>query len=277
MNEVAEASVEQGLVALPGQHVPKTRSGFESSERWLRLAAPFIVLALWELIVRVGLLDRRFFPAPSMIVADFIDYAQSGQLLSDTVITLQRIVVGFVIGAVPGTILGLIMGINRWVRAFMDPIVSILYPIPKIAILPLVLLIFGIGEASKYSLVAIGVFFLMLINTEAGVRQIEKIYLDVAKAYRIKPLSFYVRVLLPGALPNVFAGVKLSIGVGIILGVAAEFTAAKSGLGFTIWNGWQTLQVERMYVALVMVSMLGFILTALLDEAEKFLIPWLRG
>ncbi|HXF34204.1 MAG TPA: ABC transporter permease, partial [Candidatus Acidoferrales bacterium] len=194
----------------------------------------------------------------------------------DTLMTLSRILVGFFIGAIPGTILGLIMGINKWARAFMDPIVSILYPIPKIAILPLMLLIFGIGEASKYSLVAIGVFFLMVINTESGVRQIQQIYLDVAQSYRIRPFSFYTRVLLPGALPNVFAGVKLSIGVGIILGVAAEFTAAKSGLGFTIWNGWQTLQVERMYVALVMVSLLGFILTTALDEAEKVLIPWIR-
>lgn len=276
MNEVAEASAEEGLVAVPLQFVPKA-SSFASNERWLRFAAPFIVLALWELIVRVHLLDQRFFPAPSMIVADFIAYAQSGELVSDTLITLQRILVGFFIGAIPGTILGLIMGINKWVRAFMDPIVSILYPIPKIAILPLMLLIFGIGEASKYSLVAIGVFFLMVINTESGVRQIDKIYLDVARAYRIKPFSFYTRVLLPGALPNVFAGVKLSIGVGIILGVAAEFTAAKSGLGFTIWNGWQTLQVERMYVALVMVSLLGFILTTALDEAEKLLIPWIRS
>jgi NitT/TauT family transport system permease protein len=275
MNEVAEATVDQGLVAVPAPHAPK--SSFETRERWLRFAAPFIVLALWELIVRVHLLDQRFFPAPSMIVEDFIAYAQSGQLVSDTLTTLSRILVGFFIGAIPGTILGLIMGINKWVRAFMDPIVSILYPIPKIAILPLVLLIFGIGEASKYSLVAIGVFFLMVINTESGVRQIQQIYLDVARAYRIKPLTFYTRVLLPGALPNVFAGIKLSIGVGIILGVAAEFTAAKSGLGFTIWNGWQTLQVERMYVALVMVSLLGFILTTVLDEAEKLLIPWLRS
>jgi ABC-type nitrate/sulfonate/bicarbonate transport system permease component len=275
MNEVAEAAAEQGLVTLPGRRSSKS-SSFATSERWLRFAAPFIVLALWELIVRVHLLDQRFVPAPSMIVADFIAYAQSGQLVSDTLMTLSRILVGFFIGAIPGTILGLIMGINRWVRAFMDPIVSILYPIPKIAILPLMLLIFGIGEASKYSLVAIGVFFLMVINTESGVRQIQQIYLDVARAYRIKPFTFYTRVLLPGALPNVFAGIKLSIGVGIILGVAAEFTAAKSGLGFTIWNGWQTLQVERMYVALVMVSLLGFVLTTLLDEAEKLLIPWVR-
>lgn len=274
MNEVAEATVDQGLVAIPASRLQ--RSSFESNERWLRLAAPFIVLIFWELIVRFHLLDQRFFPAPSMIVEDFIAYAQSGQLVTDTLTTLSRILIGFFIGAIPGTILGLIMGINKWARAFMDPIVSILYPIPKIAILPLMLLIFGIGEASKYSLVAIGVFFLMVINTESGVRQIQQIYLDVARSYRIRPFTFYTRVLLPGALPNVFAGIKLSIGVGIILGVAAEFTAAKSGLGFTIWNGWQTLQVERMYVALVMVSLLGFILTTGLDEAEKILIPWIR-
>src|SRR5215469_4200514 len=138
MNEVAEATVDQGLVAVPAPHAPK--SSFETSERWLRFTAPFIVLALWELIVRVHLLDQRFFPAPSMIVEDFVAYAQSGQLWGDTTITLSRILVGFFIGAIPGTILGLIMGINRWARAFFDPIVSILYPIPKIAILPLVLL-----------------------------------------------------------------------------------------------------------------------------------------
>lgn len=270
-----EAITEKAVVA--PQRPPSEKGSFATNERTLRIVAPFALLALWELVVRVHLMDARFFPAPSMIVADFGNYAQSGQLATDTLATLQRIVIGFVIGAIPGTMFGLIMGINRWVRAALDPVVSILYPIPKIAILPLVLLIFGIGEASKYALVAIGVFFIMLINTESGVRQIEKIYLDVAQAYRIRPLSFYARVLLPGALPSVFAGIKLSIGVGIILAVAAEFTAAKSGLGFTIWNGWQTLQVERMYVALVMVSLLGFVLTTLLDEAEKLLIPWLRS
>jgi ABC-type nitrate/sulfonate/bicarbonate transport system permease component len=272
MNEVVQ-SEELLPVRAPSR---SAGDSFANNERIMRILAPFIMLALWELVVRVHLLDQRFFPAPSMIVEDFIAYAQSGQLLSDTIATLTRIIVGFLIGAIPGMIIGLVMGINRWARATLDPIVSMLYPIPKIAILPLVLLIFGIGENSKYALVAIGVFFIMLINTEAGVRQIERIYLDVARAYRIRPLNFYLKVLLPGALPNVFAGIKLSIGIGIVLGVAAEFTAAKSGLGFTIWNGWQTLQVERMYVALVMVSFLGFAMTTILDETEKLFIPWLR-
>jgi NitT/TauT family transport system permease protein len=244
------------------------------AERVFRVVSPLALLALWELVVRVHLLDARFFPAPSSIVSDFVDFLTSGELVSNTLTTLGRVLIGFAIGAIPGVALGLLVGINPLVRAVLDPIVAMLYPIPKIAILPLILLIFGIGESSKYAIVAIGVFFIMLINTAAGVRQIESIYLDVARSFRISRRSFYLRVLLPGAMTNVFAGIKLSIGIAIVLAVAAEFTAAKSGLGFQIWNAWQTLQVERMYVALVMVSLLGYALTLAGNALEKLLVPW---
>jgi NitT/TauT family transport system permease protein len=116
----------------------------------------------------------------------------------------------------------------------------------------------------------------MLINTAAGVEQIESIYLDVARSFQIGRRSFYWRVLLPGAMTNVFAGLRLSIGIAIVLAVAAEFTAAKSGLGFQIWNAWQTLQVERMYVALVMVSVLGYALTLGAAGLESVVVPWRR-
>jgi NitT/TauT family transport system permease protein len=243
-------------------------------ERLVRVISPLLLVALWELVVRVHLLDARFFPAPSSIAGDFIAFAASGDLASNTLATFTRILVGFVIGAVPGIALGLLIGVNRWARAIVDPLIAILYPIPKIAILPLVLLIFGIGEGSKYALVAFGVFFLMLINTAAGVRQIDPIHLDVARAYRLRTSTLYARVLLPGALTNVFAGVKLSIGIAIVLAVAAEFTAAKSGLGYTIWNAWETLQVERMYVALVAVSLLGYGLTLIGNRLESLAVPW---
>jgi NitT/TauT family transport system permease protein len=243
-------------------------------ERVLRVLAPISLLLLWELAVRVHWLDARFFPAPSAIVGTFGAYAAGGELWRDGWITLQRIVIGFVIGAVPGTLLGLAMGMNRLVRAYFDPIVALLYPIPKIAVLPLIIFIFGLGEGSKWAVIAIGVFFLMTINTEAGVRQIDRIYLDVARAYRIRPVSFYFRVLLPGALPNVFAGVKLSVGIAIVLGVAAEFTAAKSGLGFAIYYSEQLLDIEKLYAALVAVSVLGFLLSSLVDVAERIAIPW---
>lgn len=245
-------------------------------ETWIRIASPIALILLWEAVVRLRVLDPLFFPAPSWIAGTFVDYVRTGELWSNGSITLQRIVFGFLLGAIPGIAIGLLVGANRWAAAAIDPIVSLLYPIPKLAILPLVLLIFGIGEESKHVLIAIGVFFIMLINTESGVRQIDPIYLDVARAYRIRPLSFYRSVVLPGAMPNIFTGLKLSIGVAVVLAVAAEFTAAKSGLGYTIWNGWQTLQVEKMYVALVLVSLMGFALAALIEYCERFAIPWRR-
>jgi NitT/TauT family transport system permease protein len=246
-------------------------------ERWMRLIAPVSLLAIWELAVRTGGLDARFFPAPSSIAGTFVQFATSGALATNTWATLQRILIGFVIGAVPGTILGLAMGTNRFVRAYFDPVIGLLYPIPKIAILPLLIFIFGLGEQSKFVLVAFGVFFLMVINTEAGVRQIDPIVFDAARAFKIRPLAFYTRVLVPGALPNIFAGMKLSIGIAIVLAVAAEFTAAKSGLGFTIYNSEQLLDIDTLYVALVAVSLLGFLLTTGLDALERAFVPWRKG
>jgi NitT/TauT family transport system permease protein len=243
-------------------------------ERTFRIVSPLALIALWEACVRIHLVDARFFPAPSSIVSDFVVFLTSGELVSNTLVTLERVLIGLLIGAIPGVALGLLVGINRLARAIVEPVVALLYPIPKIAILPLILLIFGIGESSKYAIVAIGVFFIMVINTAAGVRQIESIYLDVARSFQIRRRSFYWRVLLPGAMTNVFAGLRLSIGIAIVLAVAAEFTAAKSGLGFQIWNAWETLQVERMYVALVMVSLLGYALTLAGDALEHAIVPW---
>jgi NitT/TauT family transport system permease protein len=243
-------------------------------ERLMRVIAPLSLLAVWELLVRTHALDPRFFPAPSSLVGPMIAFASSGALAENAWATIGRIVIGFVLGAVPGTVLGLAMGTNRFVRAYFDPLISLLYSVPKIAILPLLIFIFGLGEQSKYVLVAFGVFFLMVINTEAGVRQIENTYLDVAKAYRLRPFTFYTRVLLPGALPNILAGVKLSIGIAVVLTVAAEFVATKSGLGYQIYNGQQLLDIDTLWVALVAVSVLGFLLTLGLSGLERILVPW---
>ncbi|MFN2459507.1 MAG: ABC transporter permease [Candidatus Velthaea sp.] len=241
------------------------------------MAAPISIVLLWQAAVSLRLLNPGLFPAPSAIVASFLAYAISGELALNAFWTLQRLLVGCVIGGVPGTLVGLGMGMNRWIRAYFEPVIALLYPIPKIAILPLFYFIFGFGEQAKYAVVAFGVFFLMAINTEAGVRQIETIYLDVARAYRIRPWSFYFRVLLPGALPNIFAGIKLSLGIAIVLTIAAEFQLTKTGLGFTIVNAQQLLDVERLYAALAAVSLLGFLLSTGLDALERRVIPWRRA
>jgi len=128
--------------------------------------------------------------------------------------------------------------------------------------LPLFYFIFGTGEAAKWAAIAVGVFFLMAINTEAGVRQIELIYLDVARAYRLRSATVFFRVLLPGALPNIYAGLKLSIGIAIVLAVAAEYQLTRTGLGFAIFNAQQLLDVNRL------------MLSATLDGLESVVLPW---
>lgn len=242
--------------------------------RWMKIAAPLSLVLLWQLAVSTRFLNPGLFPPPSAIVANFAAYAASGELATNAYWTLSRLLIGLLIGGIPGTVVGLLMGMNRWVRAYFQPVIALLYPIPKIAILPLFYFIFGTGEAAKWAAVAVGVFFLMAINTEAGVRQIETIYLDVARAYRIRPASFFFRVLLPGALPNIYAGLKLSIGIAIVLAVAAEYQLTRSGLGFAIFNAQQLLDVERLYAALVAVSLLGFTLAAIVDAIEAVAMPW---
>jgi NitT/TauT family transport system permease protein len=243
-------------------------------ERAVAVAAPISIVLLWQVAVSTRFLNPGLFPSPSEIAANFVAYAASGELARNTAWTLGRLVAGCLIGGIPGTLIGLAMGMNRWVRAYFQPVVALLYPIPKIAILPLLYFIFGTGEQAKWAAAAIGVFFLMVINTEAGVRQIEPIYLDVAHAYRIRPASFYFRILLPGALPNIYAGIKLSIGIAIVLTVASEFQLTRAGLGFAIFNAQQLLDVDRLYAALVAVSLLGGVLTYGLDITERWAIPW---
>jgi ABC-type nitrate/sulfonate/bicarbonate transport system permease component len=242
--------------------------------RWLKIASPLSLIVLWQIAVSTRFLNPGLFPPPSAIAVNFVAYATSGELATNAGATLSRLMIGLLIGGIPGTLIGLAMGMSRWVRAYFGPVIALLYPIPKIAILPLFYFIFGTGEAAKWAAVAVGVFFLMAINTEAGVRQIETIYLDVARAYRMRPATFFFRVLLPGALPNIYAGMKLSIGIGIVLAVAAEYQLTRTGLGFAIFNAQQLLDVERLYAALVAVSLLGFGLATIVDAVEAVALPW---
>jgi len=243
-------------------------------ERLLSVFSPLLLLVVWEVLVRTGLLDARFFPAPSSIVGTFGNLVASGELLNHVTASIGRIIVGFVIGAIPALILGIVMGLSPWVRAAVNPMVAATYPIPKIAILPLIMLIFGLGEMSKYVIVSIAGFYLILINTMAGVMNIEKIYLDVGKNFGASRKDTYLTIALPGSLPMIFAGVRLAWGVSLLVIVAAEFVGAKNGIGYLIWQSWQTFSVEAMYVGLIVISILGYVSSLILDELERILIPW---
>jgi len=240
----------------------------------LSIVSPIAMIALWELLVRTNLLDIRFFPPPSGIVGTFAEMIVSGDLMHALGISLFRIFTGFVVGALPALLIGLTMGLFPLVRATLEPIVAAFYPIPKLALLPLIMLIVGIGELSKVVTIAIGVFFLVLINTVAGVVNIDKIYLDVAKNYGASRKDFYLTIALPGAMPLIFTGLKLGMGMALLLIVAAEMIGAKSGIGYMIWTGYQTFFMEKMFVGLTIMATLGYVFSVALDEFERRVLPW---
>ncbi|HUB96639.1 MAG TPA: ABC transporter permease [Stellaceae bacterium] len=243
-------------------------------ERALSITSPVLLLLLWQFGAAVGWVDTRFFPAPSAIFVEAWNMILDGELWVHLSISLERIIIGFVIGAVPGVVVGLAMGLFSPIRAVIQPLVDATFPIPKIAVLPLFIMVFGLGEASKYAIIATAVIYLVLINTVAGVRNIDKIYLDVGKNYGASKWMMFVDVALPGALPLIVAGLKLGMGVALLVIVAAEFVGARSGIGYLIWTSWQVFQVEKMYVGLLVSAILGFGTAILLNWLERVLIPW---
>jgi len=243
-------------------------------ERVMSFASPLGLLLIWEIAGRLGFVDVRFFPAPSSIIGVMAGMIMSGELIEHILISLQRISLGFLLGGIPAILIGITMGISRPVRALIDPLIVATYPIPKSAILPFILLIFGLGEMSKVVMVAIGVFFPVAINATAGVLQIAPIYLDVGKSFKASRWDTFRTIALPGALPFIMTGVKLGAGLALILIAVAEMVGAKSGLGYMIWSAWETFAVAKMYVGLFTIALIGFGISFLLREVERIIIRW---
>ena len=245
-----------------------------ATDQFIGIASPLLLLAVWEAAARVGLIDTRFFPAPSTIITQLVLLAKTGELELHLWASLQRLFWGFLLGGIPALLIGLAMGLYRPLRIAIDPLVAATYPVPKSAILPLVLLIFGLGEMSKIVMVALGVFYPILINTVAGVRNIQPIYLDVGRNFGATGWQVFRTIALPGALPNIMAGVKLGVGMGLILIAIAEMIGAREGIGYMIWNAWQILAVDTMYVGLMVIAILGFAFNLALDAIEHAIMPW---
>jgi ABC-type nitrate/sulfonate/bicarbonate transport system permease component len=243
-------------------------------ERLLYLISPIGLLAIWQSLLALGLGDRRFIPAPSDIAQRFVGLIASGELEWHVAITLYRVLAGFIFGAVPAVGIGLLMAMFKPVRVVFDPLIAALFPIPKIALMPLLLLAFGLGDASKIALVAIAVFFPVVVNTYVGAANIEKIYWDVAENYGASRTVMFSRIVFFGALPTIFAGLRIALAVSFIVLVASEFVATKSGIGYLIWNSWELLQVDVMFVGIVTIGLLGLITSALFAEIERKAIPW---
>jgi NitT/TauT family transport system permease protein len=246
----------------------------KARERVLYLISPIALLLLWQFVLMIGVGDRRFIPTPTDIAARFWTLTETGELAVHIGATLWRVFAGFIAGSVPAVAVGLLMAMFKPVRIFVDPLIAAIFPIPKIALMPLLLLAFGFGDASKIALVAIAVFFPVVVNTYTGAANIEKIYWDVAKNYGASQTVMFTRIVFFGALPTIFAGLRIALAVSFIVLVASEFVASKVGIGYMIWNSWELLQVDIMFVGIVTIGVLGLVTSVLFQEIERKVIPW---
>ena len=218
---------------------------------------PAAVLALWEILGRAGLLPR-YLSAPTAILAALWELAVTGELFVALAQSLYRVAVGFVLGAAAGILVGLAAGIMPWVRHFFDPLVSFLYSVPKIAFLPVFLLLFGLGHASKIAIIAFSGFFPVFIASRHAVLSVNRLLIWTAQNMGAPRSTIFFRVLIPAAAPQLFAGIRIGLAHAFVVLFAAELIGSKAGLGTIISYGEEWVRFDLMFAGILCFAALGF-------------------
>ena len=227
------------------------------SSHFLNLAIPVATLVAWEGFGRLDILPP-YLSAPSWIAAALWEFASSGELSTALAASLYRLLVGFSIGMLAGVGLGMSAGLIPGVRHFFDPLVSFLYPIPKIAFLPIFLLLFGLGHASKISIVAFSVFFPIFLAARHAVLSVNRTFIWAARNMGAEPRTVFFRVMLPAAGPQLFAGIRIGLAHAFVILFAAELIGSKAGLANLISYGEDWARFDLMFAGIVCFAVLGF-------------------
>ncbi|WP_328319534.1 ABC transporter permease [Streptomyces sp. NBC_00388] len=265
------------LVRRPGPqelHPVRTHRRRRALELALAVAVPVALVLLWQLAASRSWIDDRVYPAPSTILSDGWDRAASGALWPDVQATLRRVIGGYAIGTVSGYVLGLLMGSLALVRAALEPLLDALYVVPKLALLPVFLNMFGLGEGPQIALVAATVFFFVWISTMAAVLAVPSGHRDAGQVFGASPWQMFRHVLLPASLPAVLVGARIAAGVAVLVIVASEQIAADDGLGHLIFDSRALFQNDVMFVGIVCVAVLGVLFSELVRIAGRLLTPW---
>jgi NitT/TauT family transport system permease protein len=240
----------------------------------LSLILVAIALGIWESLARAEKLSKIIFPAPTLILQSLWKGILGGEFTEDFQISATRIVLGFLIGGGSGLILGMLMGWSRRLRGIFDPIIAALHPIPKFALLPMIIIFFGIGEASRIAMVSIGTFFPMVVNAMTGVMQINPIYYEVVENYGASRFDVFRKVVLPGSLPFALSGARLSLRSALTITIGIEMVFGNTGLGSKLWLAWETMRMTNMYSILLIIAIIGVVMLGFLDWIKKHLTPW---
>jgi len=242
---------------------------------WISFAAIAFLLAVWEIICSTGLISSLFLPAPSAILTALGKLITSGEISRSLTASLYRILLGFALGSIIGLLVGLVTGTSALMDRIGTPIVNALYPIPKIALLPLFILWLGIGELSKVTIIALGVFFPVAMNTYSGVKNVDTLLIKVAVSFNASWWLTMKSVVLPSALPVIFAGLRLAAGTSLLLLVAAEMIAAQEGIGALILHYGDLMITDRLMAGVIVLSLLGLIFNLGLQWLEHKAVTWL--
>lgn len=243
-------------------------------ESWAALLLAIALIALWELASTQRWISALFFPAPSVIAEALYDTIRTGKIFDHLAHTLLRLALGFGAGAVIALPLGLLLGWSGRVRRLIMPFIAVIQPLPKSAVLPLIMVIFGIGEQSRVIVVALAAFFPVVINTLTGVLGVSPLHIEVAQSYGASRRKIFMRVILPGAMPVILSGIALGVNTALTLVLVTEIIYAQRGLGATIWLAWQTFRTEDLYATLFVIALLGLALHQLLKLMSRRLMPW---
>ena len=242
---------------------------------WLLGAAALALIVLaWEAVARLQWVPALFLPAPTAVLGEAGRMAWSGELGRHVGVSLARVGLGFGLGAAVGTLLGLVLGSSPTLWAIGNPVIAATYPIPKIALLPLMILWLGIGEAPKVAMIALGVFFPVVINAYAGVQGTDPLMVKAARSLGAGRWQVILKVVLPSALPTILAGYRLGAGIALLLVVSAEMINATAGIGFLILHSGDLMLTGKLMVGLATLSLLGLASTWALRALEAWLAPW---
>jgi sulfonate transport system permease protein len=246
--------------------------------RWHSLVLPWILplllLISWQLLCQSGVISARVLPSPLAVMAAGIRLTKTGELPLHLAESFQRAGIGLVIGGTLGFLLGLFNGLSNWSRSLFDSSIQMVRNIPHLALIPLVILWFGIGESAKLFLIVTGVFFPIYINTLHGIRSVDPRLIEMGRVYGLNPFELFQKIILPGALPSILVGLRYALGVMWLTLIVAETIASDNGIGFMTMNARDFLQTDVVLLGIMLYALLGKLADSLTRILERWLLRW---
>ncbi|MFJ5318457.1 aliphatic sulfonate ABC transporter permease SsuC [Pectobacterium versatile] len=244
------------------------------AQRFAPFLLPVALLVAWQVSVEFGWLSNRILPAPSSVITAGWSLIASGELWQHLAISGWRALIGFAIGGSIGLVLGFITGLSRWGERLLDSSVQMIRNVPHLALIPLVILWFGIDEAAKIFLVALGTLFPVYLNTYHGIKNIDRGLLEMARSYGLSGISLFSQVVLPGALPSIMVGIRFALGFMWLTLIVAETISANSGIGYLAMNAREFLQTDVVVVAIILYALLGKLADISAQGLERIWLRW---